>query len=491
MSYPLRCTAAKPRSRCCPGSIESCGHASAPIPPPAVLERSKPDLYDCLSARFAPAVAQALTLKILNLFLARFHFNARSASVLSRPFGLVIDPSNMCQLACPGCVHSSRSEEFKLFDWPKGTLSQDCFSALLKLYGPYAIGVYFCNYGEPLLNLATPKLIRLAKTYLIGTALSTSLSVRKFDAEAYVESGLDFMVLSIDGATQPVYEQYRRNGDIELVFDNIRKLVSARRKLGKRTPVLSWNFLAFEHNAHEIPLAARMARKLGVDRFRVVNPFDVRWDDPNIRPAPVKAGLRRLDWLSISSRPENWNPFPESLDGGLIAREFEKSWTIPALADDHPQVPTHRPAPAIPVIGCIRTSRWTRQGESCLAAARLGRTPTWCLLILTARIPIRLTPSGTVKRAPGSPPALPRSKTLPLLTPPIAPGASGITPPSTSAAPRSCATSARPTPLSSIAGAFGFCPAGDARPRLCATSINCGTLKAGAVVLTLGHLPRG
>jgi len=294
----------------------------------AVLENAKAALYSRLCGRFDAPVAQALTLKILNLFLARFHFTARSATVLSRPFGLVVDPSNMCQLACPGCVHSNRSEELKLFDWPKGTLSQDCFSALLKLYGPYAIGVYFCNYGEPLLNLATPKLIRLAKTYLIGTALSTSLSVRKFDAEAYVESGLDFMVLSIDGATQPVYEQFRRNGDIELVFSNIRQLVSAKRKLGKRTPVLSWNFLAFEHNAHEIPAAARIARKLGVNRFRVVNPFDVRWDDPNVRPAPVKAGLRRLDWFSIASRPENWNPFPESLDRDVIAREFEKSWNI-------------------------------------------------------------------------------------------------------------------------------------------------------------------
>jgi MoaA/NifB/PqqE/SkfB family radical SAM enzyme len=302
----------------------------------AVLERSKVDLYASLSARFEPAVAQALTLKILNIFLARFHFNARSSTVLSRPFGLVIDPSNMCQLACPGCVHSTRAEDLKLFDWPHGTLSQDCFSALLKLYGPYAIGVYFCSYGEPLLNLATPKLIRLAKTYLIGTALSTSLSVRKLDAEAYVESGLDFMVLSIDGATQPVYEQYRRNGDIELVFSNIRKLVSAKRRLGKRTPVLSWNFLAFEHNAHEIPQAARMARKLGVNRFRVVNPFDVSWDAPNIRPAPVKARLQRLDWLSMASNPDNWNPFPDHLDSAVIAREFESSWKAPAVDDSPP-----------------------------------------------------------------------------------------------------------------------------------------------------------
>jgi MoaA/NifB/PqqE/SkfB family radical SAM enzyme len=223
----------------------------------------------------------------------------------------------------------------KLFDWRPGTLSEERLSALLKLYGPYAIGMYLCNYGEPLLNLNTPKLIRLAKTYLMGTALSTSLSVRKFDAEAYVESGLDFMILSIDGVTQPVYERFRRQGDLELVFGNVRKLVDAKRKLGKRTPALSWNFLAFEHNAHEIPEARRMARQLGVNQFRVVNPFDVRWDDPEIRPAAVQAGVQKLDWSSIANRPENWNPFPDAVESDTIARAFESPWNV-APADAAP-----------------------------------------------------------------------------------------------------------------------------------------------------------
>jgi len=270
--------------------------------------------------------AQAVTLKVLNLCLTRYHLQARDAAVLSRPFGLIIDPSDMCQLACPGCVHSARSETLKLLDWRNGTLSEDRFSALLKLCGPYAVGAYFCNYGEPLLNLNTPKLIRTAKSYLVGTALSTSLSVRRFDADAYVESGLDLMILSIDGATQPVYERVRRNGDLDLVLSNVRKLVDVKRRLGKRTPLLSWNFLAFEHNAHEIPLAARMARRLGVNLFRVVNPFDVRWDDPQIRPAAVRAGVRRLDWLSMANHPKNWNPFPESLESGAIAQAFERPW---------------------------------------------------------------------------------------------------------------------------------------------------------------------
>lgn len=302
----------------------------------SLVERFKAELYTRLRPGFTPPQAQALTLKVLNLCLARYHFQARSTAVLSRPFGLVVDPSDMCQLACPGCVHSARSETLKIFDWRPGTLAEDRFGALLKRYGPYAIGVYFCNYGEPLLSLNTPKLIRQAKSYLLWTALSTSLSVRRFDPDAYVESGLDFMVLSIDGATQPVYERFRRNGKLDLVLDNVAKLVDAKRRLGRRTPVLSWNFLAFEHNVHEIPLAARMARKLGVNHFRVVNPFDVTWDDPEIRPAAVKAGVRRLDWLALSNQPENWDPFPDSVDADTIAQTFESPWNQPGSSDTLP-----------------------------------------------------------------------------------------------------------------------------------------------------------
>ena len=87
----------------------------------------------------------------------------------------------------------------------------------------------------------------------MSTSLSASLSVQRFESHAYVESGLDFMVLSIDGVTQPVYERFRRNGDLELVLRKVRRLVDVKRELRKRAPVLSWNFLAFEHNAHEIP----------------------------------------------------------------------------------------------------------------------------------------------------------------------------------------------------------------------------------------------
>jgi MoaA/NifB/PqqE/SkfB family radical SAM enzyme len=302
--------------------LRSCGDNCAL---PSVIEGAKSELYGTLSSRFDPILAKALALKLTNVCLAGYHFRARHTGVHSRPIGLVVDPSNTCRLACPGCVHSERSEALKVFDWPNGTLSEERFSSLLRVYGPYAIGVYFCNYGEPLLNLRTPGMIRASKLYLAWTALSTSLSVQRFDADAYVESGLDFMVLSIDGATQPVYERFRRNGSLELVLANVRRIVEAKRRLRRKTPVLSWNFLAFEHNEHEIPAASRMARCLGVDQFRIVDPFDVSWDNPGIRAAEsVKARVRRLRWSALANLPENWNPFPESLEAEAIVRAFDE-----------------------------------------------------------------------------------------------------------------------------------------------------------------------
>jgi len=152
------------------------------------------------------------------------------------------------------------------------------------------------------------------------------MTAKKFDAEAYASSGLDFMTLSIDGATQGVYEKYRRKGDLEQAFRNIRSLVEAKRRLGSGTPIISWQFLAFEHNAHEIEAATAMARELGVDQIDVRTPFEVSWDDPEIRPAAVEPFSVRLREDLGRSIVENWNPYPDQLDAAAIDAAFDAGW---------------------------------------------------------------------------------------------------------------------------------------------------------------------
>jgi pyruvate-formate lyase-activating enzyme len=297
-----------------------------------VLDHSRQDIFLHFRRHVdSSAAAQAVTLKVQNLCLAKYHYLAQSSTVLSRPFGLIVDPSNFCNLQCPGCIHSPTAKPERV--WETGTLGMDNFSAFLRRYGSYATHITLCNYGEPLLNRSTPAFIQLAKKYLLRTMLSTNLSVGRFDANAYVEAGLDFLVMSIDGATQPVYQQFRRNGNIELVFQNIRKLVEAKRRLGKQTPILNWQFLAFNHNQHEIPLAIETARDLGVDLITISRPGDVSWDVPEIRLVPVDARTEVLN--PGCSLGNNWNPFPNALEAETIAREFDSTWMqrLPALDD--------------------------------------------------------------------------------------------------------------------------------------------------------------
>lgn len=298
------------------------------------MDEAQAAIFDVFRDRFeSPVVAKAMTLKVLNLWLARQHLQARSTHVGSRPFAMYIDPSNSCNLGCPGCVHSTTSKEKHLFDWKPGIMSQSRLETLFQAYGPFAAHVGFYNYGDPLVNPLTPKFIKLAKTYLIQTAASTNLSFPKFDAAAYVDSGLDFLTLSIDGATQPVYEKFRRKGKLDVVLGNIEKLVKAKRERNKGTPILSWNFLAFEHNAHEIGTARQLAKDLGVDQFNVFTPFDVSWDDPSIRIANVPASIEKFDPEIGKNIDANFNPFPDELAVGSVDREFERSWTDRLGAD--------------------------------------------------------------------------------------------------------------------------------------------------------------
>jgi MoaA/NifB/PqqE/SkfB family radical SAM enzyme len=292
-----------------------------------ILEESKRAVFELLRPHCnSPAVAKALALKAINICRAKQHFHARSTTLLSRPFGLIIDPSNSCNLACPGCVHSQNARERKFFQWGTGTMPQSRMSRFLSSYGPYAIHADFCNYGEPLINPETPRFIREAKGYLAGTMLSTNLSLPRLDAEAVVASGLDYMIASVDGATQPVYQTFRRKGKLDVVIRNIEKLVKAKRDLGRRTPVIVWRFLTFEHNVHEITLAAETARQLGVDQFTTHTPFDVTYDDPETRVADVPAVNLLFNPGAAASIRDNWNAFPDALNSATIDRAFSAPW---------------------------------------------------------------------------------------------------------------------------------------------------------------------
>jgi MoaA/NifB/PqqE/SkfB family radical SAM enzyme len=210
--------------------------------------------------------------------------------VQSHPIYLLIDPSFSCQLHCPSC-HGDMLREG---GFSMRHLKPETLQRLMDAYGETLIMVYFANWGEPLLHPDFDALVAVMKRYDIWVTTSTNLSLPLSDArvDGLVRSGLDHMILSIDGATQQSYEQYRRGGDLSLVLDNVRRLVAAKRRLHRLTPRLRWQFLAFPWNRHEVSEAQRLAEAIGCDEFEAhdgdVNPRVA------ISPAARPPGMTRL-----------------------------------------------------------------------------------------------------------------------------------------------------------------------------------------------------
>lgn len=232
---------------------------------------------------FSSNEASLFTLKTLNLILARYHSENMHSLLASRPFSLVVDPCGACNLRCPGCIHISPYKE--VFSWPNVILSMEKYCRFLKEFGPCATHISFYHSGEPLLNPMTPEFIRKAKNYLLTTVMSTNLCVASADMEGIVRSGLDYMIVCIDGASQETYGAYRKNGNFDGAISNLRRLISTKRRLQSYSPYIVWQFLVFKHNAHEIDKAGKLAQKIGVNEFAAVKPYPVNKVDPSIQLA--------------------------------------------------------------------------------------------------------------------------------------------------------------------------------------------------------------
>lgn len=308
-------------------------------------------LPSLIAAGLSENYAQAFLLKIANFLLNKYEYQNRHEHLVSSPYALIVDPANSCPLHCPGCLHNRTFQEKIGSDWPPGILGEEQFNRFIDKFGPYASSILFYNWGEPLLNQKTPSFIKTAKSYLLNTTLSSNLSV-PFDAEALVLSGLDYMIMSVDGATSETYGRYRQGGKFDLAIENVRRLVAAKEKYTMATPTLAWQFLLFEHNKHEIALAKKMAHELGVNEIRFAQPYEVLWE-PDLRPAralkeevyPIHINYDKTNHFDLLGNlsssfaqkfTESWQDKITNLDKGVFSKRTGKTckWLYSTLVMD-------------------------------------------------------------------------------------------------------------------------------------------------------------
>lgn len=185
---------------------------------------------------------------------------------LARPQGdypqvAMIETVLGCNLRCPACyigrgVISRRNRMMTL----------DEFKVISDKLRPHVNWIMMQNWGEPLLNPAIVEMVRIASTYA-GVDMSTNgqLMTREL-ARGLIEGGISQVIISVDGATQEVYEAYRRGGTLEKAVDAIRFLLEARG--GAKTPNIEFQCVVTKMNQDHLPAVRALAASLDGVTYR-------------------------------------------------------------------------------------------------------------------------------------------------------------------------------------------------------------------------------
>ncbi len=177
------------------------------------------------------------------------------------PVSVSFEPTTSCNLRCPECPSGLRS-----FTRPTGMLEEDLFKKVIDELSETLWYLIFYFQGEPYLNPRFLELVAYASSKGIYTATSTNAHyLTEEAARKTVLSGLDRLIISIDGTTQEVYEQYRVGGKLEKVLEGTQNIVKWKKELKSKTPHIIFQFLVVKPNEHQISDVKKLAQELGVD----------------------------------------------------------------------------------------------------------------------------------------------------------------------------------------------------------------------------------
>jgi len=179
------------------------------------------------------------------------------------PLAASIEPTNRCNLQCPECP-SGQSELTR----PRGFMEPALYHSVIDQLSPFISYLTLYFQGEPYLNSRFFDYIAYARSKKIYVSSSTNGHYLSHESAAKtVKSGLNRLIISLDGTDQETYEKYRAGGSFEKVIAGITALVEAKKELNVNRPYLVIQFLVLKTNQHQLSEVKMLGKKLGVDKI--------------------------------------------------------------------------------------------------------------------------------------------------------------------------------------------------------------------------------
>jgi len=235
------------------------------------------DIKKLLQIAFAPE--RKIKQKI-NYFSSILNFKFKKIRLTTYPIRLTIDPSNFCNLKCALCPVGTKTPGRK-----QSFMDFDVFRKIIDECGDYLWKINLFNWGEPLLNNQIFEMIKYAKKKKIEVSISTNLNVfNDTICTELITSGLDNLIVSLDGASQESVEKYQTGSNFELVKNNIKCILDKKIELKAIKPIVTWRFLVNKFNENDINRAVDLSKQWKVDEleinhFRCNMAKEIFWDN--------------------------------------------------------------------------------------------------------------------------------------------------------------------------------------------------------------------
>jgi len=284
--------------------------------------------------RYYLALSASLNLKrLINLVLVESAFLLsrvfRRVIVFGKPWSASIEPTTSCNLRCPECPTGMQS-----LSRPKGTMSLELYRSILDKLSPnlFYLTLYF--QGEPLLNPCFSEMVRIARNRRIFVATSTNgHSLNDKNVNDIISSGLNHLIISLDGLDQQTYEKYRVKGDFATVVEGIQKLVAAKKAMKSNSPFIELQFIVMRHNQHQIIQMREFAKHAGVDKlsFKTAQVYNFKADNTIIPTVKEKSRYRQnSDGVWTMAKPIRnrchriWSSLVVTWDGKVVPCCYDK-----------------------------------------------------------------------------------------------------------------------------------------------------------------------
>ena len=209
--------------------------------------------------------------KLMNLWKKGYDYSHKKLIVKAFPSISNIEPTNACGMKCIMCPRNYMKREI-------GYMDIKLFEKIIKQM-KYNSRIVLHHFGDPLLHPKIVEMIKICHKYKIQASFSTNpSSLTKDKINEILDSKLDFLHISLDGATKETYEKIRKGlADYDIALKNIDNFLKEKNKRKSKLPETTIAIIRMKETKNEInSFKKKWSNKKGIEHVEVKD--FITWD---------------------------------------------------------------------------------------------------------------------------------------------------------------------------------------------------------------------